>query len=131
MSAKVEIDLMIERLRKLPELAAKVAPDCARVVEQEIKRTTSAGTDPYGKPWEPRKADGSRPLVHAFEAVGVAAVGTKIFVVVRGINARHHRGAVKGKVKRRIIPTQGIPTPMAAGLRDTVSKAFLRVMSGG
>lgn len=129
MTGESELDAMIARLRKLPNLAREVAPACERVVDAELRRTVVAGTDPYGKPWAPKKQGGGKPLENASAAVHVAAVGTQIFVRVTGINARHHLGRIKGKVAREIIPTKDIPPLMAAGMRAEISKAFLRVMS--
>jgi len=131
MTGEAELDAMIDRLRKLPDLARQCAPECARVVEAEIARTAAAGTDAYGKPWAPKKDGSGKPLAHAIDAVGVAAVGTSIVVRVTGVEARHHLGRVKGGTQRAIIPTKDIPQPMAAALRGVINKAFLRVMANG
>lgn len=131
MTGEAELDAMIARLRKLPDIARMVAPDCARVVEAEIRRTTAAGTDSYGVPWAPKKDGKGKPLAHADAAVGVAAVGASIVARVTGVEARHHLGRVKGGTQRAIIPTKDIPQPMAAAMRDVIGKAFLGVMANG
>lgn len=131
MTGESELDAMIARLRDLPKLARTVAPDCARVVESEIKRTIAAGTDPYGLPWAPKKQGGGKPLAGAAAVLGVAAVGSSIFVRLHGVEARHHMGRVRGRVTREIIPTRDIPPAMAAGMRRVISDAFLKVMSNG
>jgi hypothetical protein len=127
MIGEYEIEALAERIRKLPELAAKVAPDCARVVAKEIERTTAAGTDSYGVPWAPKKKDGGKPLINAFAAVTVGVTGKTILILLKGVNAKHHLGAVKGKVQRAIVPRSklGIPITMVAGIDDVISKAFV------
>jgi hypothetical protein len=125
-----ELDAMIRRLRELPESLVKdAAPEIARVVEQEIKRTIAAGTTPEGEPWE-RTLDGRKPLQHAASAVFVGAVGTTIFVRLTGPEARHHLGQARGGKVRRVIP-ETIPPAMAAKMVDVIGERFAEAMRNG
>jgi hypothetical protein len=124
-----DLDDIIARVRRMPELAKRAAPDVARAVEDELARTIAAGTTPDGKPWQATK-DGARPLANAANAVAVAAVGTTIHIRVTGPEARHHLGRAKGGVVREIIPTNGIPAPMGAAIRDAITEHFHKVANG-
>ena len=124
-----ELDALIARVRKLPELAQRAAPDVARVVEAELHRTIAAGTTPYGEPWKLTQ-DGAKPLVHAADALAVVAVGTTIYVRLTGPEARHHLGRGRGGVKREVIPTRGIPPRMAAPIRAAIGRCFTELVKG-
>jgi hypothetical protein len=110
MAGAEQMDDMIARIRAIPNLAKNAAPDAAAEVLRTIRETIGAGTDCDGKPWAPRKEDGSRPLKNAARAVKVAPLGTRIFARVYGAEAKHHLGTAKGGVIRGIIPTHLTPT---------------------
>ncbi len=118
-----ELDAMIARIRKLPELAKSAAPDVARAVEAELHRTIAAGTTPDGKPWAP-KQDGGKPLGGAAEALTVVAVGSTVLVHLRGPEARHHLGWAKGGTARPIIPVKDIPPAMVTAIKAVLAKHF-------
>lgn len=124
-----QLDAMIARVRKLPELAKRAAPDVAIVVESELHRTIAAGTTPYGEAWKLTQ-DGSRPLTHAAQALAVVAVGSTIYVRLTGPEARHHLGRGRGGVKREVIPTRGLPPRMAAPIRAALARCFTDLARG-
>jgi len=124
-----ELDAMIERVRRLPELGKRAAPEVARVVESELHRTIAAGTTPYGEAW-PLTQTGTRPLTHAANAVAVVAVGSTVFVRLTGPEARHHLGRGRGGVRREVIPTRGIPDRMAEQIRTVLGDAFRELARG-
>lgn len=130
--ALTAIDAMIERIRALPRaLTVEAAPAIADIIRDDLARTTAAGASPNGTSWEPRKADGGRPLVNADAHVFVAAVGGTIFVRLKGVEARHHRGRVKGGVKREIIYTSGqLPTRVVTEVEALIAKRFQAHMKG-
>jgi hypothetical protein len=125
-----ELDALIERIQSIPGMAANAAQDLAAVVQSELESTIGAGQDPYGTPWAPRKADGSKPLQNAAAAITVQAYESVIFVRVIGPEARHHRGQVKGGTKRRVIPIKVIPPKMAKRLVEVLTRRFQAVTSG-
>jgi hypothetical protein len=122
-SGLAELDAMIARIHKLPELAKNAAPDVARAVELELRRTIGAGTTPDGKPW-PAKQSGGKPLLNAAETLAVVAVGSTVVVRLRGPEARHHLGWAKGGIVRQVIPVKDVPPAMAAAIKVVLAKHF-------
>lgn len=118
-----ELDAIIARIRQIPELARRAAPDVALAIEAELERNIAAGTSPEGVPWAPTKA-GGKPLTKAANAIAVVAVGATILVKLTGPEARHHLGNARGRITRQIIPTDAIPQPMADKVREVITKHF-------
>jgi hypothetical protein len=129
MAAMSTVDSWIQRIQKLSDLPVDAAPDVAAAMRAETHRTIAASTTAYGQAWKP-KQDGGKPLEHAAKAVGVAAVGDTIVMRVIGIEARHHKGTVRGKVARPIIPINGLPGRMSDQIRAVFEKHFGDLMSG-
>jgi len=98
------IDSLIVFTRSLPqELVLKSAPELAEAIHRELRITIRAHQSPAGVPWAPRKR-GTRPVLNkAADAVSAYGANGRIDVTVRGIEARHHKGAVRGSVQRPII----------------------------
>jgi len=126
---RAALDLQIARLRALPlALTRDAAPAVARAVEAEIRAQLARGEGPGGKPWPMRKVDGGRPLRHAADAVTVTSVGDVIIVRLSGVEVRHHLGAVRGGVRRPIIPTGSLPDPLASAIETIVAEKFAQHM---
>jgi len=123
------LDAQIARLRRLPTLVQSAAPGVARALELELQKQIAAGEGPGGAAWRPR-ADGSKPLQNAAKALTVTAVSTVVIARITGVEARHHLGAVRGKVKRQILPTAGLPQPMARAIETVVTREFTKIMHG-
>lgn len=125
-----ELDAMIARIRELPELARRAAPDVADAVKAELARTIAAGTTAEGEPW-PLTKRGERPLATAADDVRVANIGTRILArIPQGHIQRHHRGRAKGGIARRILPTGPIPPAMARVINQVVTDHFNQMMKG-
>lgn len=126
------ISRMINSLRALPKaLTDEIAPEVAEIFREDIEGTIAAGTTPDGTPWKPRAEDGGRPLQNAASHVFAAAVGSVVFVRLVGVEARHHRGAVKGKIKRQVIyEGTRVPKRVADKVLALQAEKFQRVMSG-
>jgi hypothetical protein len=111
------------RLEVLPEEAAKLA---APLVEETLRATAAAGTDPLGTPWQPKK-DGGRPLVNAASHIATKAVGAVVRTTLTGVDVFHHFGA--GVPRRQILPDPGtIPPAVEAALRKAADAAFARAV---
>lgn len=123
-----QLDAMIAKIRRIPEIAKRAAPSVAEVVRESILETIAAGTDASGKPWEPRKADGGKPLANAAKRLKVAAVGTRIIAGITGPEARHHRGVARGGIIRGILPVSLTPK-LAEGVRRVLVKHFREVVA--
>jgi hypothetical protein len=122
---------MIDRIRAMPGMCKRAAPEAADAVHEVIDRQIAAATDPNGEPWAPRKEDGAKALQTAGKALVVVPVGSKIVMRIhRGHIGRHHHGRVKGGVERRILPKKGIPKTYAAAIKKTLDDTFAREMKG-
>jgi hypothetical protein len=121
---------MIAKLRKLGQSAATIAADIAPALREELEANIAAARSPDGTPWKPTQA-GTAPLRGAASALGVAAVGTKVLAAVRGIEARHHYGTVKGKIARPLLPTAELPAQLVELVTRVAQKRFRMIMGGG
>lgn len=126
----VALQAMLDKLRKLPELAKQAAPEVAHVVREELEKQISKGTTPDGKAWE-RTKDGRQPLTTAAKALSVTHVGTRILAVLRGHVARHHLGRARGGVERRILPSKELPKSWSENIRSALSREFQQIIGGG
>jgi hypothetical protein len=123
-------NVMLERLRKLPELGTQAAPSVANAVRGQLERSIASGSTPDGKAWEKTK-DGKQPLATAAKALAVVAVGATVFARLTGHIARHHLGRARGGVVRQILPTEEIPSEMAKAIKAVLVEEFKDVMGGG
>jgi hypothetical protein len=126
-----ELEAMITRIREIPNLARRAAPEAAKAVKRELDATIAEGTSPTGEKWAPRKSDGGKPLAHASEALTVAPIGTRVFCKLSGVEARHDSGRVKGGTIRKIIPGSGIPPKIADAIGEVLDREFNRITKGG
>lgn len=122
-------DDLLKRVEKLGELARLAAKDCAIAVKQVGKSQLSQGTSLDGSKIEARK-DGRPALVHAAESFDCIAVGNSIILTIRGIEARHSRGAVKGGKKRPLLPGKTVPEPIAKAAKAQLDIHFRRITGG-
>jgi hypothetical protein len=120
---------MIGRLRELGQSAETIASDIAPELRAELEENIAASRGPDGSPWKPTR-EGKAPLQNAGAALGVAAVGTKVIAAVRGVEARHHYGTVKGKVARPILPTSKLPPALVALITRVAQQRFRLIMGG-
>jgi hypothetical protein len=122
-----ELQGMIDKIYALTDLGKEAAPSVAKVVRRDIEGTIARGVSSEGHPWKPT-LDGKKPLQHAAQALRVASVGSVIYARVVGVEARHHKGRVKGGQKRTILPVDGVPPRMAAAIKLALDETFLEVM---
>lgn len=119
----------IERLRSIPLTLPEIARRAAVELEAVIARNIAMGLAPDGSRW-PATKDGHAPLRDAMKSITVAAHGSEVVILVDGVEARHHLGAVKGNVKRELIPTRAIPQPMLEALDRVTHKVLAEHMDG-
>ena len=117
------LDAHIARIRALPGLAQRAAPDVAQALRDELRRQIAAGTDPDGRPWTLTEA-GRQALATAAAALTVGSSGVQVIMRLRGHVARHHLGRAKGGIVRRILPTAGIPAPLARAITAVLADHF-------
>jgi hypothetical protein len=122
-----ELDAMIAAVRKLATLGEDAAKIAAPLVDEAIKSTVRAGTDPDGNEWLQKKGGGA-PLVHAADHISTSAVGKIVRVTLTGVDVYHHFGA--GVPRRQILPDPGtIPTAVGKALQVAADRAFYRAVA--
>jgi hypothetical protein len=127
---RAKLDEQIARLRGLIGMPARVAPKVATVVDRKLRENIAAGIGPDGKPWALTQ-DGKVPLRNAGKSLTVSATGPVVLARVNGVEARHHLGAVKGGIIRRILPTKRMLAPMTAAIREVLAGEFRATMKSG
>jgi hypothetical protein len=128
--AITKLQEQIARVRAIPKLAKKAAPEVATEVGRMLEESARRGNDPDGEPWL-RKITGGQPLTGAYRAISTRAVGSVVIISLTGKEVYHHTGATRGHVRRRIIPTRGIPGPVAESVKTVLSRRFGALMKEG
>lgn len=121
MAAADELNQMIAQLRKLPELVESVLPEVAVECKTVIAENIAAQRGPDGTPWQPG-ARGQPVLQNAAAAITAQAIGNVVLITVSGVEAKHHLGRVRGRIKRPIIPSGRLPQPMAEAIARVVKR---------
>lgn len=126
---------MVSQLEQMAGLAVKAAPAVGDVLRAKVEAGIAEGKDPYGVAWKlvqsgPRK--GEKALRGAAAKLQLDVIGYEITLRVRGIEGRHHKGAVKGKVKRPIVPDKrGLPKSWAPEIRAVLDTTFRQIKQAG
>ena len=128
-SGRAALDEMIRSARALGTMVPDAAPAVARVLDSEVRTQIAQGTGPDGRPWKPTQA-GNLPLRNAGKSVTTRAIDGVVLMTVVGVEARHHLGAVRGKVRRPIIPSSRIPDPMARAITRVYEERFGKITGG-
>lgn len=128
-AAMATLDQWIARVRALPELGKRAAPDVADMIESELRRTMGAGQSPDGTPLKPT-LEGEVPLTGSPKVLGVAAISGTVYVRLTGIEAAHHLGRVRGRNARHLIPVDVLPPLMAAATERILAQHFADTMAG-
>jgi hypothetical protein len=102
--AIAQLDELIERVRTLPKVIDAALPEVACEWKTMLQASIAAGLSPTGEPWK-LTAEGKKPLAGAAAdgKLGVANIGRNIYVRLMGVEARHHRGSARGRIKRQVI----------------------------
>jgi hypothetical protein len=128
MSGEQELNDLIRKVRALPRVVEEALPEAARELEKIIAGNVAAQRGPDGQPWpKPKDPETTDVLRNAMKSVTVRAIGRVLIATVRGIEARHHLGIIRGRVKREIIPTKKTPAPMIEALK----RVILRRLANG
>lgn len=115
---------------KLAHVADDVVDDVAKIIDEEQRRTITAKTDAYGKPWTPKKVDDGPFRFVKPDDVVTGAIGRTIITRIRTRSVvLHHLGYARGEVVRRVIPVGKIPPKWAARIKERVLRAFREAVS--
>lgn len=124
----VQLRTHIAKIRDLKNLGRDSIKAIKKEIGKSIEAQVAAQTEPDGKPWKPRKVGSGAVLSRAANQAKIASRGNVIAVTLTGHYARHQLGAVRGKVKRRIIPSKKLPDPYSDAIRKALGREFKRVM---
>lgn len=114
----------IARLRALPKaMTQDAAPAVAVELERELVAQIGRAEGPDGKPW-PLTKGGGRALQGAARDLTVRAIGDVVLARLDGVHARHHLGAVRGAVRRPILPSGRLPDPMTRAVKHVLEQRF-------
>ena len=138
-AAFAELDGFLERLRSVPELPKKAAPEIAEKLDANIRSNIGTQNDIYGHAFVPSK-DGYPVLVNAAEKVDTVVSGSRLSFRLEGVEAMHHVGSARGYrggsarlggFRRSIIPFSKIPGPWKAILRTVLQGKCAQWFGGG
>lgn len=112
------LDRIIARIEGIPAKVVERAPQAfAKIIERDLRTTINAGQAPDGTPWPESKLTGERVLTNATDAFTVTVIGLKVRAKIKGIEARHNYGTVKGGIRRKMIPLKREGLPAATRLK--------------
>jgi hypothetical protein len=123
------LEAQIRRLNELPGMVREAVPEVRDEVRAELLAQADRGETPEGTPWKPTQS-GGKALRNASKHLEVTARGTVVIATLTGHYARHDLGAVKGKVKRKIMPSARMPQPVAEAIRKVYERRFRERMGG-
>ena len=98
-----KLQAAIDMMAKVGRLPEQVAAACVEPLRRETLANIAANRDPNHRPW-PVSLSGGPVLLNAGKSLEVGNTGPTLWARLYGVEARHHLGAVKGGVRRRIIP---------------------------
>ena len=133
MSIDRDLSRMVASIVSLEGSFERVGADIAERMQEHVARTSKAGQNAYGVPLQPRKDSGKPTMTKATRNIDTTAVGNRIYQVVKGVEARHHLGAAKGKVKRPTIfnRTDSLPSEVSNAIKSLLSKDLAKQVSDG
>lgn len=129
MSGHTQLRKMLDRLASMGSVAADSARDVSVAVRRELEEQIERAEGPDGRRW-PRTRDGRRALRNAKRALSVKAVGNVVIARLTGHHARHNVGAVKGGVRRQILPSGGLPDAFTRAIARVIERRFREIASG-
>ena len=124
-----QLEAFRRRIARVKDLPKRAAPVVAAELERITREHIAKGVDPDGRPW-PLRQDGKRALQTAGNGLSSRAVGTVALVRLDGKSVLHHLGAVRGGIKRQILPGRRLPPEYVKAVRAAVVREF-RELQGG
>lgn len=123
------LDAYIARLRALPGMARRAAPEVADALRELVLEQIGAGKGPDGQPLQLTQ-DGRTPLTTGGHALSVGAVGGTVILRLRGHVARHHLGRAAGGLVRQLLPTsRKLPAAYVRAIKSTLVGRFVAEVS--
>lgn len=121
-----QIQALIFKLRELGQSTEQIAGDIAPELRKAIEENIASSIAPDGTSWDPT-LDGSPALQSAGKSLGVASVGSKVLIALRGVEARHNSGRVRGGKIRQIVPKK-ITEQISKIINDIATRRFRMIM---
>lgn len=122
----------IKRIRLLEYVPAMIAGEVAARTAQIVENNVRAQVGPDGVPWAPSRTGRASMLQNAPARMEVRLINPTIIQFrLTGRYARHHLGAVRGKIARPIIPTRTVPQPVIRAIQEITRDAIENVITKG
>lgn len=102
-TAFAKLQAAIDTMAAIGRLPEDVAAAAVAPLRKELLANIAAQKGPDGKAWAP-SVSGAPVLVNAGKSLTVGSTGPTLWARLDGVEARHHLGAVKGGIRRRILP---------------------------
>ncbi len=115
------LEEIIAQINSYKDLPKKIAPQVADELRNIIAGNVKAQRNPDGSAWPKGQYGQSSVLTGAMSNISVNAIGAVITARVEGPEARHHLGAVKGKVVRQLIPSSKVPHSVVEAIRKALA----------
>lgn len=126
-SSAAALQKQIKRLNEAEKFIPKVAPRIAAEAAAEIRKNVQNQVGPDGKPW-PKSKSGEPVLLEIADRMRVEVRGSVIVMSLEGHYSRHHLGAVKGKVRRPVLPSGGTPDAFVVAISKIIGDEWSRTM---
>ena len=120
-AAFVKLQGAIDAFAALGRLPDELAAAAVVPLRQLLTANIAAQRAPSGVAWQPG-AQGQPVLTGAAKALTVTSAGPTLTATLTGPEARHNSGAVKGKVKRQILPSRNSLGGVAKILQKIAAK---------
>jgi len=117
----------IKQLKSLDKFTRQVVDEAGNALEREVLASASRQQAPTGAAWTASKT-GERVLRNVASNMRKTISGDVVTLTLSGHYARHHLGAVKGKIQRRILPSRNVPKPISGAIAQAITREFEKVM---
>ncbi len=137
-----KLDAWREAMRTAPKALGSVSRNGAEEIVGLIKDEFRTESDPYGKPWKPKKVPDGRKVLSGKTSNlkggwHVTKANDHGFTVAPFVDyaAPHQTGTRRGLPKRPMVPDRGLPKKWSAALKETAIEVyaahFAKAGSGG
>jgi len=120
-AAFAKLQKAIDAFAELGRFPEELAAAAVEPLRAQLTANIAANVAPSGKAWQPG-AQGQPVLLGAAKALSVSSSGPTLTAKLTGPEARHNSGAVKGKIKRQILPSRNSLKGVAAILQKIVKQ---------
>lgn len=123
------LDGMRTRLLVFASVPEEALADIGQILREHVVAAVEAGTDPYDRPWTPKKPRAERGWSPEFRFVAESDIAVKRsgkrkveVILSRRVPVLHHYGYAAGNIRRGVLPTKRIPRAALAKIKAAVER---------